>query len=133
MPTTYLLLMSVMALVSLGIPVATLTCLIVAYRRLLALERRLDRIVTAGAEPEDGRGTPVRGGQITILRLMALIAAVAVLLGLIRALGLYVISLLSLASTIAILVLAVLLMRGLRPGHLGAKLVGILRKPDDLE
>jgi hypothetical protein len=124
----------IMGLVSLAMPAATLICLIVAYRRLLALGRRLDRAEAAGDDPEAGRGEPARTGQFTILRLMGLIAAVAVVFGLVRALGYYsffLISLINLAATVATLVFAVLLMQGLRPAKLEGKINRVLRKPED--
>ena len=121
-----------MGLVSLAMPAATLICLIGAHRRLRALGQRLDRIAVGGDDPEAGPGAPAGKGQFTILRLMALIAAVAVVLGLVRALGYYsffLISLINLAATIATLAFAVLLMRGLGPSDLEARINRFTRKP----
>src|SRR4051812_32145599 len=107
MSTTAIVPLVLMRIVSLAMPAATLVCLIIAHRRLRTLGRRLDRIAAGGNDPGAGPGAPARKGQFTILRLMALIAAVALVLGLVRALGYLAITLVSLinfAATIATLV-----------------------------
>ena len=125
-----ILLVVALGIVSLFVPATTLICLIVAQRRLWALERRLDRIAFRGTA---AGGEPAWGGQVTILRLMIAIAVIAVVFGIIRALGIYVVyavSLINFAVTIGILVSAIMLMRKLHPADFGAKIDRILPKPD---